>query len=51
MTSSDTLGTAPDTPPGPERGGVLAGLDPQLKRLALVVVIGSIMSILDRTRR
>jgi EmrB/QacA subfamily drug resistance transporter len=49
MTSSDILGTAPDTPPGPERGGMLAGLDPHLKRLALVVVIGSIMSILDTT--
>jgi EmrB/QacA subfamily drug resistance transporter len=29
--------------------GLLAGFDPQLKRLAVVVVLGSIMSILDTT--
>jgi EmrB/QacA subfamily drug resistance transporter len=52
-------GTAgpPDDPPAgtagprgdPPAKGVLAGFDPQLKRLALVVVLGSIMSILDTT--
>jgi EmrB/QacA subfamily drug resistance transporter len=59
MTTSDTT---PDLD-GPEAGaeggsgavpdnsarGVLAGLDPHLKRLAVVVVLGSIMSILDTT--
>ncbi len=49
MTSSDTLGTAPEPPPVSDSGGMLAGLDPQLRRLALVVVLGSIMSILDTT--
>ena len=58
MTTSDTT---PDIG-GPEAGrgggaqvpgdsgrGILAGLDPQLRRLAVVVVLGSIMSILDTT--
>jgi len=59
MTTSDTT---PDIS-GPEAGpggtsaeapdtstkGLLAGFDPQLKRLAVVVVLGSIMSILDTT--
>ncbi len=62
MTTSDTSspadvppGTAPGpapepSPPGATGGrGVFAGLDPQLRRLALVVVLGSIMSILDTT--
>ena len=43
----------PGTPTGEAGGGssrgMLAGLDPHLKRLALVVVLGSIMSILDTT--
>ncbi|HEY4929154.1 MAG TPA: MDR family MFS transporter [Acidimicrobiales bacterium] len=59
MTTSDTtsdlsgpeagsgghVGDTPDT----SAKGVLAGLDPHLKRLAVVVVLGSIMSILDTT--
>jgi len=61
MTTSDTANTPPDLPasdppsmataaPGDTGArGMLAGLDPQLKRLALVVVLGSIMSILDTT--
>ena len=56
MTTSDTASSPPDLPvdpPGAADGGssrgMLAGLDPQLKRLALVVVLGSIMSILDTT--
>ncbi len=49
MTSSDIAGSMPDTPRAPVGRGGLAGFDPQLKRLALVVVIGSIMSILDTT--
>ena len=57
MTTSDTTpdltgpGPGPDADaPAPDGGrGFLAGFDPQLKRLALVVVLGSIMSILDTT--
>ena len=63
MTTSDTVNTPPERPtvpsataagaagpsPAPGGKGMLAGLDPQLKRLALVVVLGSIMSILDTT--
>jgi EmrB/QacA subfamily drug resistance transporter len=56
MTTSETAGPGSDVPTGPpavpdDTGarGVLAGLDPHLKRLALVVVLGSIMSILDTT--
>ena len=60
MTTSDTTSSPPDLPldgkdhgrPGTEGAGsrgLLAGLDPHLKRLALVVVLGSIMSILDTT--
>ncbi len=61
MTTRDTADTTPDVPAGPPAGsstessgdvsskGFLAGFDPQLKRLALVVVLGSIMSILDTT--
>ena len=39
------------TPPGaaPPAATGLSGLDPQLKRLAVVVVLGTIMSILDTT--
>jgi EmrB/QacA subfamily drug resistance transporter len=51
--SADTTPGAPDVvapgPAGTGSTGLLAGLDPQLKRLALVVVLGSIMSILDTT--
>ena len=61
MTTRDTADTTPDVPSGATDGpstaptgdtgskGFLAGLDAQLKRLALVVVLGSIMSILDTT--
>ena len=60
MTTSDTTSSAADGPAGPPSApsgptadtgamGVLAGLDPHLRRLALVVVLGSIMSILDTT--
>jgi EmrB/QacA subfamily drug resistance transporter len=60
MTTSDTASSPPDLPVDPQRTasgdpggasarGVLAGLDPHLKRLAVVVVLGSIMSILDTT--
>ena len=61
MTSRDTADSTPDLPASTPGGsdappsaatgsrGVLAGLDPHLKRLALVVVLGSIMSILDTT--
>ncbi len=59
MTTSDTTPdlTGPEAGPGgrsadtPDTSakGVLAGLDPHLKRLAVVVVLGSIMSILDTT--
>ncbi len=61
MTTRDTADSTPDVPTDaasgpsvPPRGsagakGALAGLDPQLKRLAVVVVLGSIMSILDTT--
>ena len=60
MTTPDTADTTPDVPAVPVgsaegvpadhgAGGGLAGFDPQLKRLALVVVLGSIMSILDTT--
>ena len=59
MTTSDTTPdlTGPEAGSGGRSGdtpdtsakGVLAGLDPHLKRLAVVVVLGSIMSILDTT--
>jgi len=60
VTTSDTTSSAADGPAGPPSApsgptadtgamGVLAGLDPHLRRLALVVVLGSIMSILDTT--
>ena len=54
MTTRDTADTTPDVPADPSAGdtsskGLFAGFDPQLKRLALVVVLGSIMSILDTT--
>ena len=64
MTTRDTTNDSPDVPDGTVGGptatgagaddatsgrGVLAGLDPHLKRLAAVVVLGSIMSILDTT--
>jgi EmrB/QacA subfamily drug resistance transporter len=62
MTTSDTTADADPTGPevlsdptpdaagsSPSGKGVLAGLDPHLKRLAVVVVLGSIMSILDTT--
>ncbi len=61
MTTRDTADSTPDVPPDVPAGtsvpapgdtgakGVLAGLDPHLRRLALVVVLGSIMSILDTT--
>jgi EmrB/QacA subfamily drug resistance transporter len=61
LTTRDSADTTPDVPGGAPTGsssaspgdtgskGVLAGLDPHLKRLALVVVLGSIMSILDTT--
>ena len=55
MTTSDTADTTPGDPVDAASTGdtgsrgVLAGLDPHLKRLALVVVLGSIMSILDTT--
>jgi EmrB/QacA subfamily drug resistance transporter len=59
MTTSDTTpdisgpeagpgGTSADVPDNSTKG-LLAGFDPQLKRLAVVVVLGSIMSILDTT--
>ncbi|MGD0881992.1 MAG: DHA2 family efflux MFS transporter permease subunit [Acidimicrobiales bacterium] len=60
MTTSDTVNPPPELPDdrpatSPSGGaatgdkGMLAGLDPHLKRLAAVVVLGSIMSILDTT--
>ena len=57
MTTSDTTSDPNRPEVGPGTGaapdasakGVLAGLDPHLKRLAVVVVLGSIMSILDTT--
>ena len=61
MTTSDTANTPPELPPSEPPSaaatapgdtgarGMLAGLDPHLKRLAMVVVLGSIMSILDTT--
>jgi len=57
MTTSDTSAdlTGPEVGGGPDivrdasAKGMLAGLDPHLRRLAVVVVLGSIMSILDTT--
>jgi EmrB/QacA subfamily drug resistance transporter len=57
MTTSDTSAdlTVPEVGPGsgdmPNDSvkGLLAGFDPHLRRLAVVVVLGSIMSILDTT--
>jgi EmrB/QacA subfamily drug resistance transporter len=57
MVTSDTAAdlTGPEAgrggggAPDDSARGVLAGLDPHLRRLALVVVLGSIMSILDTT--
>ena len=51
-TTADTSGPEVGRGAGPpvDTGkGVFAGFDPQLKRLAVVVVLGSIMSILDTT--
>ena len=53
MTTSERVGTpSGDTPPpsgGASSARGLAGIDPHLRRLALVVVLGTIMSILDTT--
>src|SRR5665213_1738645 len=58
MTTSDTTPDIGGPEAGPGGGtqvsgdsgrGILAGLDPHLRRLAVVVVLGSIMSILDTT--
>ncbi len=51
MSTSDMVNTPSDhSPPSTGAGGQgLAGFDPHLKRLAVVVVLGTIMSILDTT--
>ncbi|HEV3131002.1 MAG TPA: MFS transporter, partial [Acidimicrobiales bacterium] len=53
MSTSERVGTpSGDTPPPSGRASSargLAGIDPHLRRLALVVVLGTIMSILDTT--